>query len=164
MKSVILVRHAKSSWDSIDLSDFDRPLNDRGKKDAPEMAKRLQKHNVSIDAFISSPAKRARKTAELFAKELNKDKSDIIFIDELYHAAPNVFDSVIRKADDRFNCIAIFSHNPGITEFVNTLTNKIKTDNMPTCAVFAIHAPIDSWKDFGKATNEFWFFDYPKLV
>lgn len=163
MKSVILVRHAKSSWDNADLSDFDRPLNDRGKKDAPEMAHRLKKHKIVIDAFISSPAKRAKKTAELFIKELGKEEDDIIFIDDLYHAAPSVFQSVIAKAHDTFNCIAIFSHNPGITEFANTLTNEIRTDNIPTCGVFAIHAAIDSWKDFGKGANTFWFYDYPKL-
>ena len=74
MKSVIIIRHAKSSWDNIGESDFDRPLNDRGKEDAPKMANRLIERKVSIDAFISSSAKRARKTAALFIKEFNGDK------------------------------------------------------------------------------------------
>ena len=163
MKSVILVRHAKSSWDSADLTDFERPLNERGKKDAPEMAQRLKKRKVTIDAFISSPAKRAKKTAELFAKELADGKPGIIFIEELYHAGPDTFLSVIQKASDQFDCIAIFSHNPGITDFVNSLTEEVRTDNMPTAGVFAIRANIPSWKDFALGKNEFLFFDYPKL-
>jgi phosphohistidine phosphatase len=164
MKSVLLIRHAKSSWDSANITDFERPLNERGKRDAPEMANRLKKRNIKIDAFISSPAKRARKTAELFMKELKERKTDIILIDELYHADPDVFRSVILKTDDKFDCIAIFSHNPGITDFVNTLTSEVRTDNMPTCAVFAIRTPITSWKDFKEGNSGFWFFDYPKMV
>lgn len=161
MKCVLLVRHAKSSWDTAALNDFDRPLNDRGKKDAPEMAHRLVKRAITIDSFVSSPAKRARKTAELFAEEMNADKRNILFIDQLYHAAAPVFFETIAGTDDAINTLAIFSHNPGITEFVNMLTN-VKTDNMPTSAVFGIKAAIRSWKEFEKAKKEFWFFDYPK--
>jgi phosphohistidine phosphatase len=164
MKTILLIRHAKSSWDSADIADFERPLNERGKRDAPEMASRLKKRNIKIDAFISSPAKRARKTAELFMKELKENKTDIILIDDLYHAGPDVFRAVIQKANDKFDCIAIFSHNPGITDFVNMLTNEVRTDNMPTCAVFAIRTPITSWKDFKEGDGKFLFFDYPKML
>lgn len=161
MKSVILVRHAKSSWDSADLTDFERPLNERGKKDAPEMARRLKKRKMHIGAFITSPAKRARRTAELFSKELND--GSITLIEALYHAGPDTFLSVIKNAPDKHDCIAIFSHNPGITDFVNTLTEEVRTDNMPTAGVFAIQANIGSWKDFTLGKNDFLFFDYPKL-
>ena len=161
MKYVLLVRHAKSSWDAADTSDFDRTLNERGKKDAPEMAHRLQKRHVAIDAFVSSPAKRAKKTAELFASTLGADKKDILYIDKLYHAAAPVFFDTIAGMADSIQCMAIFAHNPGITDFVNMLTS-VRTDNMPTCAVFAVTANISSWKEFEKAKKEFWFFDYPK--
>ena len=90
MKTLLIIRHAKSSWDDFSIKDFDRPLNERGKKDAPMMAKRLLKKNISIDTFISSPAKRARKTAEAFVKEY-KEKDQLFFFDELYLAGPSNF-------------------------------------------------------------------------
>ena len=161
MKSVIIVRHAKSSWAEPGLSDFERPLNDRGKEDAPKMAKRLLDKNVKIDVFISSPAKRAKKTASLFIEEYGGDKHDIILIDELYHAGPEAFYAAIAAAPEKAQRIALFSHNPGITEFVNQLTNA-KVDDMPTCAVFAVKADIEDWKQFRDGEKEFWFFDYPK--
>ena len=79
MKQLLLVRHAKSSWADFSVKDFDRPLNDRGKKDAPEMAKRLRDKDIDIDVFITSPGKRAKKTAEIFVKEYKQEKGDIIF-------------------------------------------------------------------------------------
>jgi phosphohistidine phosphatase len=161
MKRVIIVRHAKSSWDDASVPDFERPLNERGKHDAPEMAKRLAEKKVEIDAFISSPAKRAKKTATLFAKEFGKHKDDVILIDELYHAGSEEFYKAIEKAPAKAKTIAIFSHNPGITDFVNSLTDT-RVDDMPTCAVFAVKASIGDWKEFRQSPREFWFFDYPK--
>lgn len=163
MKSLLIIRHAKSSWSAADLNDFDRPLNDRGKKDAPSMAKALLKKNVLIDTFISSPARRAKKTASYFCEAYDKTESDIIFKQELYHAATNAFYNVITGIDKVATNVAIFSHNPGITEFVNTLTNT-RIDNMPTCGVFAIHIKSDNWKDFETAEKTFWFFEAPKLL
>ena len=161
MKQLLLIRHAKSSWGDFTIKDFDRPLNDRGKHDAPMMAKRLLKKEIDIDAFISSPAKRARKTAEYFAKEYKTDKEQILFIDELYLAGPAVFSDVISKTDDRFKTIAVFSHNEGITSFANSLT-PVTTDNIPTCGIFAITIQTKHWSDFEEASKEFWFYDYPK--
>ena len=97
MKHLLLVRHAKSSWDDFSIKDFDRPLNERGKKDAPMMAKRLLKRDIMIDAFISSPAKRARKTAEAFVKEYKGNKDHIILLEDLYLAGPSAFEKVIRN-------------------------------------------------------------------
>lgn len=162
MKTLLIIRHAKSSWDISTLNDFERPLNDRGKKDAPEMAQRLLEKKIKIDAFISSPAKRAKKTAELFADIYKRKEEDIIFLSALYHAGVPVFYETIEQIDDSFDTVALFSHNPGITAFVNELTDAIRTDNMPTCAVFAVKINIDKWKGFKKATKEFLFFDYPK--
>ncbi|MBS1919596.1 MAG: histidine phosphatase family protein [Bacteroidetes bacterium] len=161
MKTLLLIRHAKSSWDDAALSDFDRPLNERGKKDAPMMAKRLSEKKIKIDAFISSPAKRAARTAKYFAEEFKSEKDDILFKTELYLASANVFYDIIRKADDKLDCIAIFSHNPGITEFANELT-EVHIDNIPTCGIFAVKADIKLWPDFKDAKRKFLFFDYPK--
>ncbi len=156
------MRHAKSSWDDPTLPDFDRPLNDRGKKDAPKMAKRLADKKINIDAFISSPAKRAKKTAELFIKEFDRDENEIILFPSLYHADVNDFYEAISVVDDKFKSIAVFSHNPGITSFANKLVEKAQLDNMPTSSVFAVKADIKNWSDFKDAKKEFWFFDYPK--
>jgi len=161
MKTLLIVRHAKSSWDSADMSDIDRPLNDRGKRDAPAMAQRVTRAGIRIDRFVSSPAKRARQTAELFVKAFGGEEKDIVFIPELYHAAMPVFKEVVSKLDNADETVALFSHNPGITSFVNILT-EIRLDNMPTCAVFAVRSPADRWSEFLSAGPQFLFFDYPK--
>jgi phosphohistidine phosphatase len=161
MKSLLLVRHAKSDWGNTSLSDFDRPLNERGKKDAPEMAARLLAKKIKINAFVASPAKRAAKTAKIFAAAFNVKKEDILSREELYLASPAMFYSVIETMDDDDDCIAVFSHNDGITEFANMLTDA-RIDNIPTCGIFAIRIKSKSWKDFRQAKKEFWFVDYPK--
>lgn len=161
MKTLLIIRHAKSSWDNINTADIDRPLNDRGKKDAPAMAKRVKKAGVHIDRFVSSPARRARHTAELFAREQHVKEKDIVILTELYHAQPAVFQQVITNLDDNDETVAIFSHNPGITAFVNTL-GAVRLDNMPTCAVFAVKSRSPNWSDFFSTTPEFLFLDYPK--
>lgn len=162
MKTLLLIRHAKSSWDLATLSDFDRSLNERGKKDAPVMAQRLLDRKINIDAFVSSPAKRAKKTAELFRSVYKKNKEQIIFIPSLYHATSHTFFEVVNQLSDDFHCVAIFSHNPGITEFVNQLVENVTIDNMPTCGIFAIQATVTKWKDFSTSKNKLLFFDYPK--
>ena len=161
MKQLILVRHAKSDWTNPSLDDFDRPLNDRGRADAPMMAKRMLSREISIDAFIASPAKRAAKTAKAFAEAYGKKKSDIIFIEKLYHADIAAFLSAITATDNAHDTIAIFSHNFGITDFANTLTDT-RIDNIPTCGIFAIKIEANDWTGFKEAPKEFWFFDFPK--
>ena len=161
MKTLLIIRHAKSDQ-SFFGNDFERPLNERGKKDAPEMAKRLLERNINIDAFVASPAKRAKKTAELFCETYKQNTEDILFISALYHAPAREFYEVIKTLDDKLDAIAIFAHNPGISYFVNELVNDTRVDNMPTCAIFAVQMNIDHWKDFAKAKKELLFFDYPK--
>ena len=163
MKTIILVRHAKSSWDDISLKDEERPLTDRGKKNAPEMAKRLLKKKVPIDTILSSPAKRAKSTAEFCANEYEIPKKKIILIPELYMASNDAFVRTIRNAPEKADSIAIFSHNNGITQFANTLS-ETKIDNMPTCSVYAVKADIGSWKSFEPGKTAFYFFDYPKSL
>ncbi len=162
MKSLLFVRHAKSSWQSPGTQDFDRPLNERGHRDAPVMAKRLLDKDVSIDLFVSSPALRAITTARYFHDAFKAKKSQLIEVPELYHVSVATFYKVIEKLDDAINTAALFSHNPGITYTVNSFA-VAKVDDMPTCGVFGIYVDIDSWKDFEKAAKTFWLFDYPKL-
>jgi phosphohistidine phosphatase len=162
LKTLLLIRHAKSSWDNPAQSDFDRSLNERGKKDAPAMAERLYYRDIALDAIISSPAKRAKRTAEYFAKQYHLDDK-IIFRAELYLAETSAFYSVIEKVNDKFNCIAVFSHNPGITDFANQLTSA-KIDDMPTCSIFAVELQSKYWMDIRNANKNFLFFDFPKAL
>lgn len=162
MKTIYIIRHAKSSWGDVSVPDFDRSLNERGQKDAPEMAKRLLAKKIKIDAFVSSPARRAKKTCKLFCIEYDADPGKAIYVDKLYEASVHTFYEVIRALNDKYKHVAIFSHNPGITDFVNTLCSDIKIDNMPTCSIFAVEIPIDTWDKFNGAEKRFLFFDYPK--
>jgi phosphohistidine phosphatase len=161
MKILILVRHAKSSHSMGFSNDFDRPLNDRGFRDAAEMGKKLFKKNTRIDQFVSSPAARAKTTAELFVAEFDRKLKEILFVPSLYHADAETFFEVVRGLEDQYNNIALFSHNPGITDFASSLSST-HIDNMPTGSVFAVTAATDSWKDFSKAEKSFLFFYKPE--
>jgi len=162
MKQLLVIRHAKSSWANLGQQDFDRSLNERGHRDAPEMAKRLLNKQIEIDAFISSPAVRALTTATYFAKAYNKTLADIEQIKRLYHAPSNVFFDVIQTIDPAVTTAALFAHNPGITDFVLSL-NTISINNMPTCGVFGVKLHTKDWSAIHTCKKEFWFFDYPKL-
>ena len=163
MKTLLIIRHAKSSWDNAALNDLDRPLNDRGKRDAPVMAERLIRAGVKIGLFVSSPAKRARQTAGVFIHEFGRKEKELVIIQQLYHAQVQDFKEVVAGINDRFDSIALFSHNPGITAFANTLST-VRLDNMPTCSIFAVTSPAESWKQFLSGGTTFWFFDYPKSI
>ncbi len=163
MKSVLLIRHAKSGWDNPQQNDFDRTLNARGLKDAPAMAKKLADRNIQIDAFLSSPAVRAKQTCEFFLKAFNKGKNEIQLLSQLYLPEPSVIEETIVSLPDSVDTVAIFSHNNGITEFANQLT-ETKIDNMPTCCIFAVKIDAPDWSRFSKAKKSFWFADYPKLI
>ena len=163
MKQLLIIRHAKSSWDFSNLNDFDRPLNERGHTDAPIMAKRLLQKNIAIDTFVSSTAKRAFSTAFYFCNAYGKKEKDIVQVAELYHAPVNVFYNVIEHLENAYQSVAIFSHNPGITDFVNELTD-VRINDMPTCSIFAINIHTNDWLEFETAKKEFLFFDYPKAV
>lgn len=162
MKTVYIVRHAKSSWATPGQEDFDRPLNERGKTNAVMMAERLMEKNIIIDAFISSSAKRAFKTCKAFCKVYDKDEEEIILKDELYHAPFETYYDVISKADNSYKRIAVYGHNPGISDFVNTLVSNVSVGDMPTCAIFAVQANTDVWEDFEAAEKSLLFYDYPK--
>lgn len=161
MKTILCVRHAKSGWDDPSLSDIERKLTDRGKSDAKTMAKRLQERSIEIDAFVSSTAKRAKKTAKIFMKEFEKDKKKLQLTPSLYEASVKDFYDVVESLDDKDKTVALFSHNPGITEFVNSFDTSPVYD-MSTCSVYAITVKTKHWKDFREAKKEFFFFDYPK--
>ena len=160
MKVLLLIRHAKSSWDDITMKDIDRPLTDRGKKDAAEMAERV-KEKVKVDHFVSSPAKRAKRTARAFAEAFGYDKDDVVVLDKLYEPTPQGFAEAVAALPDDKSVVALFAHNPGITEYVNGLTN-VRVDEMPTGSVFAVSMDEKNWSAFATADKRFLFFDYPR--
>lgn len=162
LKQLLIIRHAKSSWANLGQDDFDRPLNERGMRDAPMMAERMLKRKVHIDVLLSSSAKRALSTARHFAAVYGFGNERLVTTKKLYHAYPDTFYEVIGELDDSVRTVAVFSHNPGITSFVNQLTDA-KIDNMPTCGIFALTTDAEHWKDLRNAQKWFWFFDYPKL-
>jgi phosphohistidine phosphatase len=160
MKIILMVRHAKSGWDNS-LIDFDRKLTQQGKTDAKNMAVRLVEKNIKIDLFISSPAARAQKTASIFMKELAAQKNNLKVIPALYEPSVKSFYEVIESVEDEANCIALFSHNPAIMQFVNSLDCHPVYD-MPTCAVYAFKIKSTHWNELQIAEKEFLFFDFPK--
>ena len=125
------------------------------------MAKKLADKKIKIDAFVSSPAKRAKKTCKYFTKEFDPKKDNVILESKLYEAGTQNFFDVVENLKDKWDSVAIFSHNPGITDFANSLTSA-RIDNIPTCGIFAVKADAKHWSDFKKAEKEFLFFEYPK--
>jgi phosphohistidine phosphatase len=161
MKTLLLIRHAKSSWEVAGTGDFDRPLNERGKADAPMMARRLAERKLRIDCIMASPAKRTKKTAELFGRQFHIDEKQIHFVPDLYHGGPEAYIAAILALDKDCLTMALVAHNPGITEFANSITDQ-RIDNIPTCGIFAVTAKIEKWSRFADAKKNFLFFDYPK--
>jgi phosphohistidine phosphatase len=159
MKTLILIRHAKSDWSDFSARDFDRKLNARGKRDAPVMGQRLAERDIQPDAFIVSTACRAKATARLMAPALGFSFEDIDWRDELYMASPSTMKSVIRQTADQVQTLALLAHNPGITELVNQLTSA-NISNIPTCGVAILELPVDHWAELNHA--RLLDFDYPK--
>ncbi len=160
MKKLILIRHAKSAWDDPSLADHDRPLGERGLRDAPMMAKRLNKRGIQADLMISSSALRAKETAKFVAKELGYSKDKIVLESSLFHASPHSILKYLRSQDDQDDTILIFGHNPGFTDFVTYLGADI--DNLPTAGQFGFKLNSGHWADLKPENIEVWFFDYPK--
>ncbi|BDD08900.1 phosphohistidine phosphatase SixA [Fulvitalea axinellae] len=161
MKQLILVRHAKSSWDDPNLRDYDRPLNKRGKQAAPLMGTRLQKRNIQPDTIISSGAKRAFDTALAVCEEIGISKNEIVKNDELYLASPKEILKTIRAIDPESESAVLFGHNPGISEIADFLTDEAPED-MPTGATIIIRFDIDNWKDISKGLGKTEYYSYPK--
>ena len=161
MKKLLLVRHAKSDWNDIKLSDFDRPLNDRGLKAAPEMAQRLVSKHIIPEQIVSSPAKRAYTTAKYFAKAFGIDKSLIETNENIYEAETKKLLSIINGLDNNKDFIALFGHNPAITNCAVSLCGAY-IGNMPTCGIILIEFPFDDWSMISFGTGNKILYDFPK--
>jgi phosphohistidine phosphatase len=162
MKTIILVRHAKSSWKDPNLDDFDRPLNKRGKRNAPFMGKKLKEQKVIPDLVLSSPAKRAKKTAIAISKAIDYPKKQIIFDDNLYHAGVRYLFELVKNLDDAYETVMLFGHNPDLNKFADMSVKKNMVDNIPTAGVYCIRFDVNQWKKVKEGKGEFVFFDFPK--
>ncbi len=161
MKTLLLIRHAKSSWKDAGRPDFDRPLNKRGKRDAPEMGRRLRERGRVPDLILSSPARRARKTAGKIAREMGYPRGAIRFEESLYGGGAAGVLSAIRRQDDSFQSLAVVGHNPALTELANRLGDR-EIDNIPTCGVVVLRFDVDRWEDVGDMPGVCEDFDFPR--
>jgi phosphohistidine phosphatase len=160
-RRLILLRHAKSSWDDSSQRDFDRPLNKRGLRDAPRMGQLLLEQQINPGVIISSDANRAQSTARLVATELDYPFDDIRMNHALYLSSAatilDVLDSVAAKDSD----VMLIAHNPGLTELANRLSDA-RIDDLPTCSVFIATQAAESWHDLGTHAGHFEAFYSPK--
>lgn len=160
MKTIYLVRHAKSSWKEEGLQDMDRPLKGRGVRDAYSTSEWLAEQGCTPDHVVSSPATRALHTAIIFSKNLELPVNDIQLEAGIYHAGSKELMNILRGLDDEFSSVMLFGHNPTITDFVNKCIDH-RIDNVPTTGVACLRFDAEQWKDLGKKA-ELVFFDYPK--
>lgn len=162
MRRLTLVRHAKSDWSLPGQPDWDRPINRRGQRDAPEMARRLRARKLKPDLVLSSPAVRALTTATIMARELKVAAAVVGQDERLYLASPTDLLAVIRDLGGHAPHLMIFGHNPGITDCANRLSGGEHMDNMPTCAVFTATFDIAEWSELQWGSGQDVEFDYPR--
>lgn len=161
MKTIYLVRHAKSSWENSELPDYERPLNQRGKRDAPVMAQRFGALKLFPEGWISSPARRTWQTATIWAEHMEVPLASLVATPALYHASPEEILQVIHSQLDTQQSIILFGHNPGLTEFASLICG-MDFGNIPTCGVVGVSFPIKLWKEVFFREGECLFYDYPK--
>ena len=161
MKRLFLIRHAKSSWDETERDDFDRPLSKRGKRNGPEMARRLASRSIVPDLIYSSPAKRAKKTARYMAKGTGYPVSSISYQDELYLGSMSFHIHLLQDGFEKADTLFLVGHNYTITELAEYLTGT-HISNVPTCGVVAIEYAGQSGFTTSSGAGKLLFFDFPK--
>lgn len=162
MKTLYLLRHAKSSWKQPEIPDFERPLNTRGKKDASLMGKLLKEKSLNIDVIISSPAKRAKKTAKKVAKKIAYKKEKIVLKQEIYEANISEIFGILEQINADIHSVMLVGHNPTLTDVANLLLKDAKIDNIPTAGVVAITFNCQKWSEIEEIKGNLIFFEYPK--
>ena len=161
MKTLTIVRHAKSSWDHPGLSDRERPLNKRGEHDAPLMGQRVLEHGIRPSLIVSSPATRAWATARIIAAAITYPLEFLQREKSLYHASVDEILDVIVAQDPGFSSLMVVGHNPGLTDFANYLSPGL-TDNLPTAGVVSVEIDQDDWDLFAQPPTKLLLHDYPK--
>lgn len=165
MKTIYFIRHAKSDWEHSNLADIDRPLNDRGFRDAPYMANFLKEKITNIDAIVTSPANRAYTTASFFADAFLIDRGNMVVQSQIYMASRMTILSLITTFPDHWNKVLLFGHNPTMTELANLFgNNEDWIDNIPTCGISQVEAGIQTWKQFSPESAQRKALYAPKTV
>lgn len=149
MKTLLILRHAKSDWNNSQLSDYERPLNKRGKQDAPRMGQLLRDEDLVPDLIITSSAERALATAEAVA-DASGFANEVKYTRRLYHAAPEQYIEVLHEAGEEYERVMVVGHNPGIEYLLELLTDA--NERMPTAALAQIELPIEQWADLDDET------------
>jgi len=161
MKTLYLVRHAKSSWKYPNLDDFERPLNNRGRKNAPFMGKVLKKLKVAPDLVISSPANRASTTARMIAAAINYPLGNIRYSEAIYEFSEKALIHVVKQIDDAVNKAMVVGHNPAINGLANYIGDQ-PIGNIPTCGAICVELDISSWAKLNAHCGKLKFFEFPK--
>jgi len=161
LKTLYIVRHAKSSWKESNLSDLDRPLNSRGKRDAPFIGKIISAKGDSPELIVSSHANRALATANFFAEALKYKKSDIVVSESIYEAGIGSLMNIINRLDSNIKSAMIFGHNPGLTILTQYLS-AANISNIPTCGIVKLNLKINLWSDAADRCATLAYFEYPK--
>lgn len=161
MKTLTLVRHAKSSWQDKTLSDRDRPLNKRGERDAPAMGKRVVEAGVRPSLILTSPAVRAWTTAKVIAQEIGYPIEFLQRENDLYLASLDTLIDVVFSQENEFNHVMIVGHNPGLTDFANYVSPNL-TSNLPTAGVVSVSFERDDWNLYERPVSKLLVYDYPK--
>lgn len=159
MKKLYLIRHAKSDWSNPSLDDFDRPLSQRGKKNAPFMGEILKNKGINPDLIISSPAYRARETARKIAKKI-KYIEEIMYNEYIYEASLKTILEVMNFIEDEYDEVILVGHNPGLNMLAFYLVNF--NENLPTSGVIEIEFNCQTWREASKSNAKFVSFEYPK--
>ncbi len=162
MKTIYLLRHAKSSWDNSGLSDKQRPLAKRGLQNAPEMGARFGERGEPLEQVLSSPALRAHTTAQLFCEACGFASPNILVEPELYFSGSGSIEDLILAQDDGLRSVMLVFHNPDITYFTNSIDYDVRIDNVPTCGLVKLVSDIAQWRDWSRDNTVFEYFDYPK--
>jgi len=162
-KTLIFMRHAKSDWSVVGQKDFDRPLNNRGLSDAPRMGRKLQTIGLKPDLILSSPAIRAKNTAEYVAEQLHYPLESIEFNEEIYESSARTLLQIINNIGDKYQTVLLFGHNPTFTYLAEYLT-KEDIGNIPTAGAISIHFEFDSWTLVSEGTGKMNWFEYPKKI
>ncbi|MCB0284006.1 MAG: histidine phosphatase family protein [Calditrichaeota bacterium] len=161
MKKVYIMRHAKSSWDHPNLSDYERPLNNRGLADAPMMGEIFKKLDIKPELIISSSAKRAITTARIVAEKMGYPPDKIMQEKKIYTEADKGILKIINRVDNRLQSVMIVGHNPILTSLVNKLSD-YGLSNLPTAAMAAIEFDVDVWQAIAPGVGKVVYFEYPK--
>ena len=163
MKTIYIVRHAKSSWATEGLEDFERPLNERGKIDAPAMGYKLYQKKINPDLILSSAAFRTISTSKLIAREIGYDQKNIQLKFGLYAASVNVIVSELSEVSNSINSLMLIAHNPGVSQTTAFLCETFN-EEFPTCGIACLKLNIDKWEEIDEDCGELIWFDYPKNV